>query len=307
MKTAVVTGGTGFIGSWLIEELLRNGIKVVALVRSRNRVLKDIASHSNCRIVEGEISDILSEQIFMEEGYDVFYHLGWGGVSPEHKNDVRVQLNNIDMTLHAIELAKNIGCKKFIASGTVAEYAFCEDIMDVNARQTPNDMYGAAKVATHYFLEVRAKQLRIPFIWTVIPSTFGERRTDNNIITYTIRTLLRGEKPFYGNLEQMWDFLYVAEVVRALRCIGEKGIPGKTYGIGSGVYKPLREYIIAIRDMIDPSLELGIGEHPNMSRQTFSSCVNIYDLIKDTGFVQKISFEEGIKRTIAYWQELKTT
>ena len=110
--------------------------------------------------------------------------------------------------------------KKFIGIGTVAEYSFCESIMDVNAKQTPNDMYGAAKTAVHYLLETRARILKMPFIWTVIPSTFGEGRRDNNIITYTIMSLLRGEKPEYGYLTQMWDFLYVKEVVRALRYIG---------------------------------------------------------------------------------------
>lgn len=174
--------------------------------------------------------------------------------------------------------------------------------MDVNARQTPNDIYGAAKVSVHYFLEVLSKQLKQDFIWTVIPSTFGERRTDNNIITYTIRTLLAGEKPSYGNLEQMWDFLYVSEVARALRMIGEKGVAGKTYGIGSGIYKPLKGYITAIRDIIDPSLELGIGDYPNMSEQTSSSCVNTYELIKDTGFIPQVSFEEGIRRTIEFFK-----
>ena len=108
----------------------------------------------------------------------------------------------------------------------------------------------------------------------------------------------------------MWDFLYVSEVARALRYIGEKGNPGKTYGIGSGVYKPLREYIMAVRDAIDPGLELGIGEDPGRSRQTFSSCVNIYDLVRDTGFMPEVSFEagirmiaEGIERTVAYWRK----
>ena len=110
MKTAVVTGGTGFIGSWLIEELLCNDVEVVTLVRNRSRVLKSIEADPHCRIVEGELSDILSEQLASGDGYDVFYHLSWGGVSPEHKNDVGLQLGNIDMSLVALELAKKVHC-----------------------------------------------------------------------------------------------------------------------------------------------------------------------------------------------------
>ena len=75
----------------------------------------------------------------------------------------------------------------------------------------------------------------------------------------------------------MWDFLYVGEVVRAIRFVAENGISGKVYGIGSGTYRTLKEYIVKIRDIINPDLELGIGCIPSMSELTFSSCVNIYD------------------------------
>lgn len=166
-------------------------------------------------------------------------------------------------------------------------------------------MYGAAKTSAHYMLEAYARILGIPFNWVVLPSTFGEGRRDDNIITYTITTLLRGERPQYGMLMQMWDFLYVGEVARALRLIGEKGIPGKTYGIGSGVYRQLKDYIMKIRDIIDPQLELGIGDIPSLSDKAFSSCVNIYELVKDTGFEPKVSFEEGISRTIEYYRNVK--
>jgi nucleoside-diphosphate-sugar epimerase len=175
--------------------------------------------------------------------------------------------------------------------------------MDINGRQTPNDMYGAAKTAAHYMLETRARILKMPFNWAVVPSTFGEGRKDNNIITYTINSLLNEEKPRYGYLLQMWDFLYVKEVARALYLIGEKGLPNKTYGIGSGVFKPLKDYIEKIRDIIDPSLPLGIGDIPSLSDKAFSSCVSIYDITKDTGFVPEISFEEGIRRTIPYYRD----
>lgn len=297
MKSAIVTGGTGFIGSMLVKELCKNDIRVTIITRNRKRVEPEIICNPNCKIVDGEIEK-LNKNDFQEREYDVFFHLGWSGVSTNLKNDIKIQLNNIEMSLQALELAKKIGCKKFVAAGTVAEYVFCNDIMNVNEKQTPNDMYGAAKVSTHYFLEVRARQMDMPFIWMVIPSTYGEGRKDNNIITYTIRSLINGEVPLYGDLEQMWDFLYVEEVARAIRYIGEKGRAGKVYGIGSGEYKKLREYIEIIRDIIDPQLELGIGKIPKYSKQTFSSCVSILELTRDTGFKPQIGFEEGIRLTI---------
>ena len=300
--TAIVTGSTGFIGSWLTQELLSNGYDVVSIVRNPDKLLPEIRSNSHFSFIQSDLQNLHKDQFDESIEYDVFFNLGWTGVSPEDKNRIDKQLVNIPIALNAIDVCNELGCKLFVSSGTVAEYALATDVMDLGAQQKPNDIYGATKVAVHYYLEVRARQLNQPFIWTVIPSTFGERRADNNIITYTIKALLNHQKPKYGALTQMWDFLYVSEVVRALRLVGEKGIPGKVYGIGSGEYRPLREYIEAIRDLINSELELGIGEVDSYSKQSFSSCVNIYDLIRDTGFHPKVSFQDGIRKTIDWFR-----
>lgn len=301
MNKVVVTGGSGFVGKWLTEELTKHEIEVIVLVRKLS-LKEETANGSRVRYILYDSEEY--ERLCAEEqgSIDVFYHLAWGGVSAEEKNDCELQLNNIGFSVKMLEFAERLKVGKFIATGTVAEYSMCESIMDINARQTPNDMYGAAKTAAHYMLETRARMLKVPFIWAVLPSTFGEGRRDSNIITYTIVSLLRAEKPRYGDLMQMWDFLYVAEVARALRYIGEKGITEKNYAIGSGVFKPLKNYIMTIRDIIDPALPLGIGEIPSYSKKAFSSCVSIYDLTKDTGYVPEIGFEEGIVRTIPFYQ-----
>ncbi len=304
MKRVMITGGTGFIGSWLVKELLGNQVEVLLLIRNNSMGTVKKINGSQIRYICYDSDEYNRLPYELAGSIDVFYHLAWEGVAAEEKNNCELQLNNITFSMKMLEFANKLHVKKFIATGTVAEYSLCESIMDLNARQTPNDLYGAAKTATHYMLETQARILQVPFIWAVLPSTFGEGRRDNNIITYTIMTLLCSEKPLYGNLMQMWDFLYVSEVVRALRYIGDKGITGKNYAIGSGTFRPLKNYIIMIRDMIDPNLPLGIGERPDYSKKAFSSCVSIYDLTKDTGYVPVIGFEEGIRKTIAYYRSM---
>ncbi len=303
MHRVVVTGGTGFIGSWLVKELLQHDVAVIALVRSVNcNKFDEFPNKELLTLIQYESEEYYSLKE-KQQNIDAFYHLAWAGVSTVQKNDGQMQLENIHFSMKMLEYAKQIGVKRFLGMGTVAEYAFSDNTIEANGnRQTPNDMYGAAKTSAHYMLEAYARILDIDFNWVVLPSTFGEGRRDDNIITYTITTLLRGERPQYGMLMQMWDFLYVGEVARALRLIGEKGCPGKTYGIGSGVYRQLKDYIITIRDIIDPKLELGIGDKPALSDKAFSSCVNIFELAKDTGFEPKVSFEEGIRRTIDYYR-----
>lgn len=305
MQRVVITGGTGFIGSWLMKELLQHQIEVLALVRDKQDVRLETFENSHLlKIVEYNTDDFFALEK-EDKQFDVFYHLAWAGVSTKQKNDAKLQMKNLHFSMEMLEYAKRIGANRFLGMGTVAEYAFSENTIEANgSRQTPNDMYGAAKTSAHYMLETYARILDMPFNWVVLPSTYGEGRRDDNIITYTITSLLRGERPSYGMLMQMWDFLYVAEVARALRLIGEKGIAGKTYGIGSGVYRQLKDYIIKIRDIIDPSLELGIGDTPALSDKAFSSCVNIYELVKDTGFEPEVTFEEGIRKTIEYYRNV---
>lgn len=303
LENVVLTGATGFIGSFLTKLLLEKKIKTTIIVRKIKNEICDFMKDPLCTVIVKDIRNV-TEADFNSSSYDAFIHLAWAGVESQNKNNVSLQLENIEMSIKALELAYAIGCKKFIASGTVAEYVFCNGIMDLNAKQTPNDMYGVAKVSAHYFLEVRARQLDMPFIWMVISSTFGPGRVVDNIITYTIRELLKGEKPLYGHLRQMWDFLYITDAVNAIYLIAEKGKTNKVYGIGSGNYRSLREYIEEIRDIINPHLELGIGEVGSMDSKTFSSCVNIYDLQTDTGFVPQVNFENGIKKTIDYIQSL---
>lgn len=301
MENVILTGATGFVGKWLIRALLEADINVTVIVRSKNRLDEDIIN--KIHIYECEYNEYSLLEISNCD-YDVFYHLAWDGVASRDKDDLCIQKRNIDMAVNALFLAKRLGCKKFIATGTVAEYAYCERIMDFNQKQTPNDIYGAMKVSVYYLLNVLSRKTGTDFIWAVLPSTFGEGRDNDNIITYTIKKLLKKEKPLYGDLEQLWDFLYVKEVAKALRLIGENGNSGKVYGIGSGQYRQLKDYIYAIRDIIDPSLELGVGELPEMSHKAYSSCVGIYDLMKDTNFQVEIGFEEGIRNTIQYYKNI---
>lgn len=306
-RKAIVTGATGFMGSWLVSELLSEGYEITVIVRNRNRLLPEFTCNDGVTVIEKDING-LNESDFQDKGYDVLYHLAWAGVSPEEKNDIEMQLSNLGSALRMISLCPKIGCRRFVGAGTVAEYALSDGVIDPEKTACPGDIYGAAKAAARIFCEVRARNVGVDLIWTIISSTFGERRDDNNIISYSVREILEGRTPKYGNLEQMWDFLYISEAVRALRLIGEKGHAGKTYGIGSGQYKPLKSYIESICRIVDPDIRPSIGAIPEMSSRSAGSCVDNYELIKDTGFTPQLSFEEGIVRTRDYFiRKMKET
>ncbi len=296
MERVVITGANGFIGRHLVREMARQGTEVTAVVRNK----KGLDDCADGRVVIVETADYERADL-RRGGYDVCYHLAWGGVDARQKKDLSLQMHNISLAVSAMQMAKRCGCKKFVGVGSIAEYRLYDHPINCSEEQTPLDFYGAAKAASRHMLDVLARQMEMPFIWAVLSSVYGEGSGDNNIIVYTVKELLAGRKPRFGPLTQMWDFLYITDVVRALRMLGEKAVGGRTYGIGSGRYAPLREYVTKVRDMIDPKLELGIGELSD-HRSVFSSCVETYDLKRDTGFCPEVSFEDGIRKMIDFYK-----
>lgn len=302
---AIVTGATGFIGSWMVLELINNSYNVLVIVRDKNKLLEEIQKSEKVVIIQKDITELETKDVQFFNGADVCYNFAWMGVNAEQKNNLSIQLQNINMSLKMLDICNAIKCKKFISAGTVAEYTLEKGRININHKASPIDYYGAAKASTRVFLEVRARQLDIPFNWIIISSTYGERRVDNNILSYTIKNLINNKIPKYGKLDQMWDFMYVGETVRAIRFIGEKGIANKTYAVGSGENRTLKQFVVEIRNIINPESQLQISDDRRRV-DTMGSCVDIGDLIKDTSFFPTVSFEQGIKKTINWFiKEIK--
>lgn len=302
VRRAVVTGANGFVGRHLIGELINSGYEVYAIVRKKKQNKLCEEQFQKCHIIEKKIED-LTDKDFENKPYDVFFHMAWDCVTSKEKNNLDRQLNNISMSIRALEIAHTIGCEKFICSGTVAEYTQNKGIMDFSLKHTPSDYYGATKVAAYYFLNVRARQLGQNFIWTILPSIYGEGRRNDNIITYTIVSLLNGKRPSYGDLNKPWEFLYVGEVVRCLRLIGEFGSSGSVYGVSGGEYKTLKYYVVMIKEIMGSKVELGIGDINTMDTSVISSCPPFEKTRNDTGYIPNTTFEDNIKKTIEWYSE----
>ena len=302
----VITGASGFIGKHLVDFFLEKEADCFLYTISRHPV--DLRA-SNKRVVH--ICDDLTDENALCEKLlaagvtrpDVFYHLAWSGVTTREKNNFEIQQRNLDYGMCALSVCNKIGAKLFVNLGTSAEYVACNGLINSRSRPMPNDIYGAMKIASHYLLEMNANLLHQAYIHTILASTFGEGRLDDNVISYTIKTLLCGDVPDYGSLEQMWDFLYIKDAVYALYLIGKFGKPGETYAIGSGQYRHLSEFIETIRDMIDPSLKLNIGIKKQQYAAIQNSCMDLFNLQRDTPFVPQYTFADGIRRTIDYFNK----
>lgn len=294
------------IGASIIEAFLKTEVQnVYAVVREGCSKLSHLPEDDRVHIITCQMDQYKNLASMIPESCDLFYNIAWDGTGQTRNNSIQGQAYNIVYALDALHAAKELGCKKFIGAGSQAEYGLCNlPKIGPEAPIQPVQSYGVTKFAAGRLLEMEAQKLDMISIWVRIFSVYGKYERDNTMISGAIRALLRGERPSFTEGIQLWDFLYSEDAGEAFRAMGEKTGECRTYCLGSGEARPLREYILALRDAIDPNLEVGLGEIPYKSKAIMNLCADISLLTEDTGWTPAHSFEEGIRLTIAHYKEM---
>lgn len=146
----------------------------------------------------------------------------WSGVRPELRDDLNIQMSNINMSMDCMKFASAKGIKKVIFPGSTNEYLYYGKPLNKNADTKSQNLYGASKTALRYLAGNYARKNNIEFIYAIITGIYASDRRDNNVIFYTIDKLLRGEKPCLTRLEQLWDYVYIDDVIEALILGGKR-------------------------------------------------------------------------------------
>ncbi len=295
MKIAV-TGPTGAIGSDLVRLALDRGYEVVAIVRPNSRNLSNLPDSDRLKTVFSDVSDYPA--VSADEHCDVFYHLAWMETFGEKRDDVYTQCDNIRYSLDAVHLADRWGAKAFVGAGSQAEYGPQSMRLGANTPVNPESGYGMAKYAAGKLCGLLCSQLGIRFNWVRILSVYGEHDSERTLPMYVINSLLSGKPPELTNCDQIWDYIYSRDAAAALVAIGEHGADGKSYALSSGKARRLKDYVLSIRDAVDPAIEPIFGAKPYYPHQPMMLCGDISELTEDTGFVPEFEFEEGIRNVV---------
>ena len=298
MNKAIITGPTGAVGVSLIEELIANGIAVTAVCRPASTRLDAIPKHPLVDVVECSVDNLLSLEGQLAHDYDAFYHFAWDGTYGETRQDLYLQAQNVIYTLDAVHLAHMLGCKVFVGAGSQSEFGHVEGVLHPDLPCNPDNGYGIAKLDAGRMSRLECKKLGIRHEWCRIVSLYGPYDGPYTMVMSGIYKMLAGERPQYTKGEQVWDYIYSKDAAPAFRLVAEKGKDGAIYCFGTGKTRKLKDFICAIRDAINPDLEIGIGEIDYYPNQVMHLEADISNLTEDTGFVPRYSFEEGIRETI---------
>lgn len=294
MESALVTGASSMIGSALVKDLLEHGVRVTALVRPKSKKTENLPVSSLVNIVECDIGDI---EFVAAEGYDALFHLAWQGTGGYARNDFNLQRENVRSALKTLDFANKCGVKVFVTAGSQAEYGKPETVLRPDTPLNPLSEYGRAKALTAQLCRERCKEYGMVHIHARILSVYGEGDNPFTLVSSAISAMQKNEETFFTDCGQMWDYLYCGDCAEALRLAAEKTSESKTYVVGSGECRPLREYVEIIAEETDYKREIGFGKIKRSAESPAYLCADISEL-KKTGFVPRTDFRSGIRKIL---------
>lgn len=305
MKKAIITGADGFIGSNLVKELISENYDVYAVVMSINEAEKKLGHDSHIYYIECDMNSYNNLLMHKElEKSDYLFHFAWAGVSDKSNSDYRTQINNVKCSCDLQIIADKLKIKRIIFADSIMEFEHIKAVENGYYNLPLRNTYHISKYSARNYVQLMCNNSGMEFISVLISNVYGVGEDSPRLINTAIKSLLEHRHMSFTSAEQMYDFIYITDAVKAIRLAAEKGYPNKIYYIGSERPRPLIEYLCTMRDVISPDAALGIGEIAFSGVTLTYKEFDITALKNDTGFIPKISFEEGIKKT-AEWMESK--
>ncbi|MBI2033745.1 MAG: NAD(P)-dependent oxidoreductase [Candidatus Liptonbacteria bacterium] len=285
-----VTGGTGFIGRYTIQELKKRGHRLLVLSRKNHQ-------ERGIDFIKGDLSDIAKWKGRLKKFKPhVAVHLAWEGI-PDFSYAQSVK--NLEGSLNIFSALADIGCKKIVAAGSSFEYGKSIGKLNEEMSITPVTAFTAAKHALHLMGEELAKERNMDFIWLRPFNPYGYGQRTGSLIPYIMRTVL-GNVPLRLKYPlAQGDFIYVSDVARAFADAALRGKGRATYNLGSGHLTPVRD----IAEMV--CKEMGASrEYYNAFFRTSrgklqnAAYAGLKNIRRDLGWRPLVDIKTGIKKTI---------
>jgi len=304
-RRVLVTGASGFVGSYTVEQLLADGTRAVAaIVRPGSNLWRlDRSLVDRLTLIEGDLDRPESYRDALARfAPDTVVHLAWEGVGPKDRDEAR-QLKNIESSIELLNVAHQVGAAHWIGMGSQAEYGpHMASIRETDATR-PTTLYGASKLAVSHLARLRASQHQMRFVWLRLFSTYGPKDHPRWLIPYVTLRLLRGERPQLTEGRQNWDYIHVRDIAAAVVATIDDSDAEGVYNIGSGRIVTVRRVVERIRDLIDPSLPVGFGELLYRPDQVMHLEADISRLQRATGWSPAIDLDRGLAETVAWYRD----
>lgn len=306
-RRIVITGPTGAIGRALIDLCISEEIYVLLIVRKNSKRNEDLPVSKYVSVLYADITEYDSIEVTEDDGgYDAFIHLAWMGTIGDARNNMELQIRNIEGTMSAVRLANRLGCRRFIGAGSQAEYGRVEGYLRASTPSFPENGYGMAKLCAGQMSRVLCEQLGMEHIWLRVLSIYGPYDGEMSMVMSAINSFINGKEISFTKGEQKWDYLFNRDAAHMIYKLISHGKNGKVYCIGSGKERMLKEYILDIYQAVTgekvQESDIGIGKRPYADKQVMLLCADTKELEEDIGPIEITPFSEGIKETVEWFR-----
>lgn len=302
---AVVTGGAGFIGSHLVERLVKDGHEVIVIDNLSTGRLENLSElKGKIHFYKKGVHEIDPyEGIFQKVDW-VFHLAGLADIVPSIDNPLKYHESNVSGTVAVLEASKNAGVKRFIYAASSS----CYGIPDVyptpeTAPISPRYPYALTKYIGEEYVLHWAKVYKLPAISCRLFNVYGPRSRTTGAYGAVFGVFLAQKlagKPFtvVGDGTQKRDFVFVKDVVEAFLILAQRDdCVGEVFNIGSGKPQSINKLVALLGGE-----KVHIPKRPGEPDITWADITKIKQKI---GWEPKVSFEEGVKIMLKHINDWK--
>jgi UDP-glucose 4-epimerase len=306
----IVTGGCGFIGSNLTEELIKEHYVVVIDDLSTGRIenIQNLQNNENFEFVEGSITDLnLVKQIF--EGADcIFHQAAIPSVQRSVENPIATNEANIKGTLNVLIAARDCGVKKVVYASSSSVYGDTPELPKrEDMKPNPLSPYAVSKLTGEYYCKVFSDIYGIKTICLRYFNVYGPKQDPTSeyaaVIPRFINRVLNNQPPvIYGDGDQTRDFTFVGDVVKANILAMEKNVEG-VFNIACGRRISINELANKIMEIMSVKLN-PVYDKPRPG-DVRHSLADISLARQKLGYVPEYNLEKGLEVTIRWFSTLR--
>lgn len=309
-EKCLITGGAGFIGSNLADELIRKGrdVKIVDNLSTGFREnLMEI--EGRFEFIEGDLNDesVLEEAV---HGVEVVFHQAALPSVPRSVEDpLATHEACASATLKLLTKAKDAGVRRFIYAASSSAYGDQPVLPKVETMvPEPLSPYAAAKLAGEHYCSVFHRIFGLETVSLRYFNVFGPRQNPSSmysgVISRFIDALMKGDTPvIYGDGEQSRDFTYIANVVNAnIRAAEITEGFGETYNAANGERTTLNE-LLEVLKRVTGRADAAADHQPPRRGDVLHSQADNSKAVQALGYENLIGLEEGLRRTIDWWKD----
>ncbi len=318
MKTYLITGGAGFIGSTLVKRLLSEGNKVVVVdnfndyydPQLKEKNVGVFLDEQNFKLYRVDIRNLIElEKTFIENSIDIIVHLAaMAGVRPSIENPILYQEVNGLGTQNILELAKKYNIKNLVMASSSSVYGNCKEIpfredMIVDFAISP---YAATKKANEVMAHVYHKLNDMNIILLRFFTVYGPKQRPDLAINKFTNLMLKGEEiPMYGDGLTSRDYTYVDDIVdgiaKSCDYVNANKDVYEIINLGSNNPISLKQMIDTIGKVLN--IVPKIKQLPMQPGDVDRTYADISKARKLLGYEPKMTFEEGIKKFVEWYKE----